>query len=164
MWVVKKTDRFMNIFPKYFWITVVLNVSLQFSFYFLLLTDPSAGKQPFSSAASKEELPGTIMSNEVKMVPDIHEIYNFEQLLFKMSHFNSHSISFCLQTRQQGNSSLALRPITRSYQVLLYPIQQKWYQTYSRFIILNNCCLKCLTSIFILFCLTHRPVSKETAL
>ena len=124
----------MNIFPKYFWITVVLNVSLQFSFYFLLLTDLSARKQPFSSAANKEELPGTTMSNEVKMVPDIHEIYNFEQLLFEMSRFNFYSILFNSQTCQQRNRSLALRQIRRSYQVLLCPIKQKWYQTYRRFI------------------------------
>ena len=69
----KKTDRFINIFPKYFRITVDLNVSLQF--YFIL--------------------------------------------------FNS-------QTYQQGNSPLALWPLRRSYQVLLYQIKQKWYQTYSR--------------------------------
>ena len=61
----------MNILSKYFWITVVLNVSLQFSFYFVLLTDPSARKQPSSSTAKKEELPGTIMSNKAEMVPDI---------------------------------------------------------------------------------------------
>ena len=128
----------MNIFPKYFWITVVLNVSLQFSFYFLLLTDPSARKQFFSSVANKEELPGTIMSNEVKMVPDIHEIYNFEQLLFEMSHFNFYSILFNSQTCQQRNSPLALQPLRRSHQVLLYPIKQKWYQTHSRFN-MNDC-------------------------
>ena len=60
----------MNI-PKYVWITVVLNVSLQFLFYFLLLTDPSARKQLSSSTATKEELPGTIMSNKAEMNPDI---------------------------------------------------------------------------------------------
>ena len=69
----KKTDRLINIFPKYFWITHVLNVSLQFF-----------------------------------------------------------SILFNSQTCQKGNSPLALRPLRKSYQVLLYPIKQKWYQTYSR--------------------------------
>ena len=61
----------MNIFPKYFWITVVLKVSLQFLFYFILLTDPSAGKQHSSSMANKKELPGTIMSNKAEMVSDV---------------------------------------------------------------------------------------------
>ena len=67
----KKTNRLINIFPKYFRITVVLNVSLQFLFYFVELTDPSARKQPFSSMATKEELPGTIISNKAELVPDI---------------------------------------------------------------------------------------------
>ena len=72
------------------------------------------------------------------MVPDIHEIYNFEQLLFEMSHFNFYSILFYSQTCQQRNSSLALQQIRRSYQVLLCPIKKKWYQTYSRFN-MNDC-------------------------
>ena len=38
---------------------------------FCLLTDLSAKKQPSSSTANKEELPGTIMSNKAEMVPDI---------------------------------------------------------------------------------------------
>ena len=60
----------MNI-SKYFWITVVLNVSLQFLSYFVQLTGPSAGKQLSSSTATMEELPGTIISNKAEMVPDI---------------------------------------------------------------------------------------------
>ena len=63
-----------------------------------------------------------------------------------MSHFNFYSILFNSQTRQQGNSPLALRPLRRSYQVLLCPIKQKWIQTYSR--------LKTLTSVRLLYCNT----------
>ena len=52
--------------------------------------------------------------------------------IFSKYVLNLYSILFNSQTRQQGNSPLALRPLRRSYQVLLYPINQKWYKTYSR--------------------------------
>ena len=60
----------MNI-PKYFRITVVLIVSLQFLFYFVYLTDLSAEKQPSSSTATKEELPGTIISVVVNFLSQL---------------------------------------------------------------------------------------------
>ena len=52
--------------------------------------------------------------------------------IFSKYFLNLYSILFYSQIRQQGNSPLALRPLSRSCQVLLYPINQKWYKTYSR--------------------------------
>ena len=71
MWVAKNWQIDKHRFLKYFWKTVVLNVSLQVLFYFVQLTDLSARKQLSSSMATKEELPGTIISNKAEMVPDI---------------------------------------------------------------------------------------------
>ena len=52
--------------------------------------------------------------------------------IFSKYFLNFYSILFYSQTCQQGNSPLALWPLSRSCQVLLYPINQKWYKTYSR--------------------------------
>ena len=81
-----------------------------------------------------------------------------------MCQFNFYSILFNSQTCRQGNNPLTLQPILRSYQVLLCPMKQKWYQTYRRLILLNNSVVLNISLQVYSILLTYRPISNETAL
>ena len=54
---------------------------------FKCLTDPSAMKQPSSSTANKEELPGIIISSKAEMVPDQNAWFESNSTLFFLLSF-----------------------------------------------------------------------------